>query len=532
MSGGSGVPLSDRLNVKKKTSWTRASETTGMFICLFVEEVSTSTCRKKCGGMSVERRKKQIEISGLPEPWLAYVHLVKKKVFYHNPDTNQSVWELPRRVKKKCRKGVEQEIEEQLTKILSSEESDSLEPMDCTEFVPANSPTEDPEPMEIDFTEDLRQVRGCGYDSETLSSTSQGGELFTGFSGSSRSCVVFDTCALIDDPDLINDCVSKLVFVVIPYRVFYELDRMKKLTSDSKSAVELRRIATRLVWLLRDLRNSPCVYWESSAESFSPVEGFMTSSEEDVNDDFILKCAFRTKLVLDNKGWETVFITNDQLLSLKAHASQIPCFNVKETRAVLDRAPTPVIPGKQEQSSSLEANVSSSSSQRPSAKAELRHEKKPNGSVKDANPVNNSKAHKAKDSKALFHPDRIKKSDKSPISPLKRFERMWKPLIKVLEKKKETGSVKQKRDISRLHGTASSFIRNQSEESLLLLVQMTWWLYYYYYPPPRNEKEKDGYKDIVKDGLLKELCASDLHAIKMMSKLRKFIKDFNIVPGN
>ncbi|VDM84956.1 unnamed protein product [Strongylus vulgaris] len=113
--------------------------------------------------------------------------------------------------------------------------------MDCTEWEePAGSP-KDAEAMDIDFTEDLRQVRVCEYDQETLPSTSQSYQPFAGFSGASRSCVVFDTCALIDDSDLIHDCISKLVFVVIPYRVFYELDRMKKLTSNSESAVELRR---------------------------------------------------------------------------------------------------------------------------------------------------------------------------------------------------------------------------------------------------------------------------------------------------
>ncbi|RCN29903.1 WW domain protein [Ancylostoma caninum] len=73
--------------------------------------------------MGNERRKKQIEIDGLPVPWLAYVHLVKKRVFYHNPDTNQSLWELPPKAKKKC-KADAHELEEKMLKILSSEESD------------------------------------------------------------------------------------------------------------------------------------------------------------------------------------------------------------------------------------------------------------------------------------------------------------------------------------------------------------------------------------------------------------------------
>ncbi|RCN34796.1 WW domain protein [Ancylostoma caninum] len=258
--------------------------------------------------MGNERRKKQIEIDGLPVPWLAYVHLVKKRVFYHNPDTNQSLWELPPKAKKKC-KADAHELEEKMLKILSSEESDGVEMMDCTEWEePAGSPQDICEAMDIDFTEDLRQVRGSEYDKETLSVNFESLQPFADLSGTSRSCVVLDTCALIDEPDLIHSCISKNVTVVIPYRVFYELDRMKKLTSTSDSASELRRIATRVVWILRDLRDSPLIYWESSTESFSPVEGFMTSSEEDVNDDFILKCAFRIKAL---RGFSMIYFFHE-----------------------------------------------------------------------------------------------------------------------------------------------------------------------------------------------------------------------------
>lgn len=41
--------------------------------------------------------------------------------------------------------------------------------MDCTEWdEPAGSPKDAVEAMDIDFTEDLRQMRGSHYDKETL----------------------------------------------------------------------------------------------------------------------------------------------------------------------------------------------------------------------------------------------------------------------------------------------------------------------------------------------------------------------------
>ncbi|KAK6036808.1 hypothetical protein COOONC_25687 [Cooperia oncophora] len=73
---------------------------------------------------------------------------------------------------------------------------------------------------------------------------------------------------------------------------------MKKISSTSSSGVQLRSRATRIVHKLRDLRSSPLVYWESSAESFARVDGFVTSSTDD-NDDFILKCAYQMKILCE-----------------------------------------------------------------------------------------------------------------------------------------------------------------------------------------------------------------------------------------
>ncbi|KAK6017049.1 hypothetical protein OSTOST_17465, partial [Ostertagia ostertagi] len=124
---------------------------------------------------------------------------------------------------------------------------------------------DDCEDMDIDFSDDLRQLRGIHYDQDAVSVDSSYEDLFN-VAGTSQFCVVFDTCTLIDDPELINDCIERLVHIVIPYRVFYELDNMKKISSTSPSGVQLRSRATRLVHKLRDLRSSPLVHWESSSE--------------------------------------------------------------------------------------------------------------------------------------------------------------------------------------------------------------------------------------------------------------------------
>ncbi|KHJ99005.1 WW domain protein [Oesophagostomum dentatum] len=439
--------------------------------------------------MGGERKKVQIQIGGLPEPWMAYVHIAKKRVFYHNPNTNSSVWELPPKAKKKCKPGLEGILEIELGKILSSKDADSsLEMMDCTEWEePASSPKDDCEAMDIDLTQDLRQMRGSHYDQEALPLHTESQQPFEAFPGTSRSCVVFDTCALIDDPDLISECISRHVSVVIPYRVYYELDRMKKLTSETESAAAL-------------------------GGSFSPVEGFMTSSEEDVNDDYILKCAFRIKALLDarNAGWEVVFITNDQLLSLKAHASKIPCYNVEETNAILAKAPVIGDEAQQDAHSASENKVSSSapsSSENTGRENQREVGRKEKGIAKNGLPKldNAIKAHKLKTEGNRYRLREREKPDDNvtgPTGPLETFDKMWRPLLGALHK---------------------SFTTNQDEASLAQMVKMVWWLYYYYFPQ-QDDKEVN-YQVIIQGGLLKELRTPSARSKSVMHSLRKFSND-------
>ncbi|VDL81025.1 unnamed protein product [Nippostrongylus brasiliensis] len=93
--------------------------------------------------------------------------------------------------------------------------------------------------MEIDFSEDLRQMRGVHYDREELTQGENEAQTFSP-DGSSRCCVVIDTCAVIEDPELIDCCLDREVILAVPYRVFYELDNMRKITSTSTSTVQLQ----------------------------------------------------------------------------------------------------------------------------------------------------------------------------------------------------------------------------------------------------------------------------------------------------
>ncbi|ETN77996.1 WW domain protein [Necator americanus] len=476
--------------------------------------------------MGRERRKKLIEIPGLPEPWLAYMHLVKKKVFYYNPDANKSVWDLPSDVKKKFEVDLDA-VEKEILKKLFTEDNDSLEMMDCTEWEePAGSPKDPGEAMEIDFTEDLRQVRGSDYDKETLPLHSQSHQPFTTIYGTSRSCVVFDTCALIDDPNLIRDCISSEVldrlFPSLPVSVRYlggnSLPCLLRIGQNEKTYLNVR-ISGRIT--------------ADSNSNNSHLTGRPWVSVDILGE--------LRRVDARSDGWETVFLTNDQLLSLKAHASRIPCYNVKETKAILARAPIPVIEKVEEQAEfhpTVQDKPSTSTSKSPLRIGGKKPEKVLKRKIQREinydplrSPLCISKTDKKKNIEKLRRPHSDQEPNTGTKDPLKRFEEMWKPLVKVLEKKVEGSSVKHKRDVSRLRESASKFIESQDDKNLLLLVQMTWWLYYYYYPLERNEKQKDNYKDIMKDGLLKELTNPSARSQKMMNKLRKFSKDFESVYG-
>ncbi|KAJ1369294.1 hypothetical protein KIN20_030713 [Parelaphostrongylus tenuis] len=304
-------------------------------------------------GMKSSARKCLVDVPGLPKPWMAYFHLDKKRIFYHNKRTGESLWEPPAEFQPVCGSSIG-DLNEKFKQMYSVELGDLYDAdiMDCSEYDQATgnvrphsvtltstktSTLVDSEEMDVEFMEDFRHIRRICYDQNVIDVDSKSEQSFPKNEATLRECVVFDTCSLIADLTLVRDCVGKGVSVVIPYRVLYELDKLKKIPPKSSSARRLSQKASRVIKMLRDLRGSPLVYWESSTESYEEVEGFVTNSSENVNDDYVLKCAYRMKSILDSRGenWETVFLTDDQLLSLKAHASGIQCISVKEAKAVL-----------------------------------------------------------------------------------------------------------------------------------------------------------------------------------------------------
>ncbi|VDL83976.1 unnamed protein product [Nippostrongylus brasiliensis] len=295
---------------------------------------------------------------------------------------------------------------------------------------------------------------------------------------------------------------------------------MRKITSTSTSTVQLRQRATRIVHMFRNLMSSPFVYWESSSQSFAPVEGFTTSSNEDVNDDFILKCAYRVKRQLDelNDGWETVFVTNDNILSLKAHANNVPCFTGKEAKKILQipRQKT-VQPNKKNSTTPSSSKERLPPAPRPSPKR-----KEPASSNLDK--VKSKSTIKKKSGKELA-------SSKPGGNPegadsLTKFSKIWTDLINVLSKKSKKNNAKTKKDIDRLRENVSNYLDHPSEKSLSLLVRMTSWLHLFYFPPSRQAPQSIGYEEIMRGGLFQQISASTSSSERITQQFRQFKDQF------
>ncbi|WKX93095.1 hypothetical protein Q1695_010823 [Nippostrongylus brasiliensis] len=485
--------------------------------------------------MSQKKKKRLLDVPGLPKPWLAYMHLTKKKTFYHNPKTGQSLWELPTDVLPRCSSSV-CELGSKLNQVFAvsadiDENEEAMEWADST----GNSPAEIPpnvdgrtksvvhqdsrEAMEIDFSEDVRQMRGVHYDREELTQGENEAQTFSP-DGSSRCCVVIDTCAVIEDPELIDCCLDREVILAVPYRVFYELDNMRKITSTSTSTVQLRQRATRIVHMFRNLMSSPFVYWESSSQSFAPVEGFTTSSNEDVNDDFILKCAYRVKRQLDelNDGWETVFVTNDNILSLKAHANNVPCFSGKEAKKILQ---TPR--QKVDQPNKKNCSTPSSSKERlpPGPRPSPKRKEAASSSLDKVKSKSTIKKKSGKELTSSKPAGNLEGTDS-----LTKFSKMWTDLISVLTKKSKKNIAKTKKDIDRLRENVSNYLDHPSEKSLSLLVRMTSWLHLFYFPPARQAPQSIGYEEIMRGGLFQQISASTSSSERITQQFRQFQNQF------
>ncbi|KAE9416442.1 hypothetical protein Angca_001843, partial [Angiostrongylus cantonensis] len=260
-----------------------------------------------------------LDVHGLPKPWLAYFHLVKKRIFYHNRKTGESLWELPAEFQSICGASVG-DLNEKFKTMCSSECGDlnDTDLMDCSEWdqaagsvtpapvtlcSPQTSTLDESEEMDVDFTENFRHIRNTSYDQDVIGSDLRSEQWFPK-DETTRKCIVFDTCALIADPNIVHDCIGKVVEYIYGLRNDLRLAISNKRSIQCALKITFYHSATDAPTLFHMFKNLRVL----DAISFIHVDIIVDSQDE---------------------NWDTVFVTNDQLLSLKAHAGSIPCINVK-----------------------------------------------------------------------------------------------------------------------------------------------------------------------------------------------------------
>nr|CDJ87587.1 WW domain-containing protein [Haemonchus contortus] len=154
-----------------------------------------------------------------------------------------------------------------------------------------------------------------------------------------QGCTVFDTCAIVNTPDVMDLSVKNHVLVIIPFPVLTELDRLNKNSGNN----ELRAKARVAMRRLRQLHSSRYVELEDSNDSKRGVDGIIATN----NDERILRCAYRIQTALPPDclhAGKILFVTDDCNLSLKAAAHAVKCMTSEEYCTLMDQSRIPEVP--------------------------------------------------------------------------------------------------------------------------------------------------------------------------------------------
>ncbi|VDO23487.1 unnamed protein product [Haemonchus placei] len=154
-----------------------------------------------------------------------------------------------------------------------------------------------------------------------------------------QGCTVFDTCAVVNTPDVMDLSVRNHVLVIIPFPVLTELDRLNKNSGNN----ELRAKARVAMRRLRQLHSSRYVELEDSNDSKRGVDGIIATN----NDERILRCAYRIQTALPPDclhAGKIVFVTDDCNLSLKAAAHAVKCMTSEEYCTLMNQSRIPEVP--------------------------------------------------------------------------------------------------------------------------------------------------------------------------------------------
>ncbi|KAM3722600.1 Transcriptional protein [Dirofilaria immitis] len=333
----------------------------------------------------MSKKKKEIHVSGLLEPWKAYYSNRRKRIFYFNMETKQTTWEMPavenpRTESDLSTKQLDTKYQQGTSDIQKKEDVSyrNLVPMDFhgskepdikstsnklddylhgLNVTSTSEPNEElmevdetsmeeischEEPMEVDFVvgevqafrrEHFLSPNRFASDKAQFSHAAKYTRLHETTENAGMVLIVFDTSCLLQDTTLLPMCIQRTYCSLIPYTVLQELDSLKKAKSG-----ELRSKAMKTIAYLHDCVKRGCNYLfiENTFEASDGMEEFGCQN----NDDIILKCAFINTRKYDNERIRVVFATNDKNLAVKAAAHNIVTADRNELLHLLTTNPT------------------------------------------------------------------------------------------------------------------------------------------------------------------------------------------------
>ncbi|KAF1766177.1 hypothetical protein GCK72_006133 [Caenorhabditis remanei] len=310
--------------------------------------------------MSATKKPKKLRLDDKTEnvshPWQAWWHPDKKRKFYKNLETKESIWDHPDTLKRKetpsasCRQTRKRKDDEK--KPQASIEDDRME-VDVAP-PPKRKAVETEETDEITSKRPRRhssveviEKRDSNREQASSSSTKpQANSILPRVPWAHktrpitkipyRACAIFDTCALLENPSVLNDSVEKQILTIIPYAVLSELDGLKNSES-------IRREANIVSNRIRDFQEEKNHYLrvETSVEQQIRIDEFRPN--ESVKDDAILKTALRIKkeilsiasaLKLNDRA--VLLVTNDSVLSNKALTHDLTVENVNDFMDIIN----------------------------------------------------------------------------------------------------------------------------------------------------------------------------------------------------
>ncbi|CAL2033297.1 unnamed protein product [Caenorhabditis brenneri] len=300
--------------------------------------------------MSTFKKPKKIMLDNKSEnvspPWQAWFHTGKERKFYTNSVTKESIWEHPSTAKS-------EESPKKSKRAARKRRDDETRRDDCgdDERMEVDAPPP-PKRKTVDETESCpskkwRQsssVEIAEKPSVNPSTSQQSDKVLPRVPWSSKirpfnklqysACAIFDTCALIEDPSILDNSVEKKVLSIIPYAVLTELDGLKNSDATRRAA---RSVSTRL----KDIQEQKNMYLhvETSVEQKIRIDGYLP--DVTIQDDSILNCALRTKQELLSVSYvlkieeKAIFlVTNDTLLSNKALTHDL---TIESVESFIDR---------------------------------------------------------------------------------------------------------------------------------------------------------------------------------------------------